>query len=171
MERLKEHNFAEYFNHYVGLVKEEDPIKALKTSYKTLKMVLKELKEEQADFAYAEGKWTVKELLIHIIDTERIFCERALRFARNDQTNLPGFDHDVFVKHSGAHNRSMKSILNEYKSVRKATLSLFKNFTAEMLKKEGLANGNQLTVLSIAYIISGHEIHHLNILNEKYLID
>ncbi|MCB0380731.1 MAG: DinB family protein, partial [Flavobacteriales bacterium] len=105
---------------------------------------------------------TIKELLVHIIDTERIFCERALRFARQDKTELPGFDHDLYVLNSGANQRTLKDILKEYKAVRKSTLTLFSNFNEKMLNQSGTANGNKLT-------ISGHELHHLNILKEKYL--
>lgn len=169
MKSLKNHEFAEYFKHYISLVKEEDVLKALKNSSKELKKIVKNLSEEQGNYAYAKKKWTIKELLVHIIDTERIFCERALRFARQDKTNLPGFDHDLYVLHSGANQRTLKDILKEYKSVRKSTLTLFSSFTQEMLNQSGTANNNKLTVLSIGYIISGHELHHLNILNEKYL--
>ncbi len=169
MKTLKGHNFAEYFKYYVSLVKEEDVNTALKTSYQLTKSAIQLIEEEKGTYAYAEGKWSIKELFLHIIDTERIFCERALRFVRNDKTELPGFDHDEYVKHSGANERTLKSLLKEYKAQRKSTLQLFKNFTPEMMNKSGVANGNKLTVLTIAYVISGHELHHLNVLNEKYL--
>lgn len=169
MKAIKDHEFAEYFEYYISLVKEEDYLKALKTSYKEIKKTYKNLTEEQGNFAYAKKKWTIKELLVHCIDTERIFCERALRFARKDKTELPGFDHDNYVINSGANDRTLKDILKEYKSVRKSTLSLFKSFNGDMLNQGGVANGNKLTVLTIGFIISGHELHHLNILREKYL--
>lgn len=163
------HDFAEYFNNYINLVTEESVIDALKSSYHEVKSLIKSLHEEQGNFAYAEKKWTIKELLVHIMDTERIFCERALRFARKDKTELPGFDHDVFVLNSNANHRTLKDILKEYKSIRKSTILLFKNFTPEMLEQGGIANGNKLTVHSIGFIISGHELHHLNIIKTKYL--
>lgn len=169
MNAIKDHEFAEYFNHYISLVNEENFLKALKISHKEVKKVIKNLTEEQGNYAYAKKKWTIKELLVHIIDTERIFCERALRFSRKDKTDLPGFDHDLYVLNSGANNRTLYDILKEYKTVRKSTLSLFKTFSEEMLKQGGTANGNKLTVHAIGYIISGHELHHLNILKEKYL--
>jgi len=169
MDTLKGHNFAEYFKNYIDLVTEEDVTLALKNSYKTIKSAIKNLSEEQGDYAYADGKWTIKELLIHIMDAERIFCERALRFARNDKTNLPGFDHDDYVNYSGASERSLKSVLKEYKAIRKTTILLFKNFTKDMMMKSGTANNNEVTVLSLGYIIAGHETHHLNVLKEKYL--
>lgn len=168
MKTLQNHNFAEYFKYYISLVEEDDLQKALKISYKEVKHLVKSLSEEQGNFAYAKKKWTIKELLVHIMDTERIFCERALRFARKDKTALPGFDHDVFVKNSDANQRTLKDILKEYKTIRKSTLALFESFTPEMLELGGTANGNKITVLSIGYIISGHELHHLNVIKEKY---
>ena len=169
MITIKEHDFAAYFNTYIDLVIEENVLKALKSSYQETKHLINFLSEEQGNYAYAKKKWTIKELLIHCIDTERIFCDRALRFARKDTNELPGFDHDIFVLNSNAKNRSLKDILKEYKTVRKSTISLFSNFNDKMLKQGGFANGNKLTVHAIGYIISGHEIHHLNILKEKYL--
>ncbi|MCB9365356.1 MAG: DinB family protein [Flavobacteriales bacterium] len=169
MNDIKKHNFAEYFTNYTNLVEETDFISALKDSYRTTKEIVSNISDEQANAAYAEGKWTIKELLVHMMDTERIFCERALRFARNEKQDLPGFDHDDFVVGSEANNRSLKSIMKEYKAIRKSTIALFKNFSPAMLEKRGTANKNELTVLSIAFIIVGHEIHHRNVLLEKYL--
>ncbi len=160
---------ASYFNQYINLVKDENVINALKTSFKEMKHLISFLSEEQGNIAYAKNKWTVKELLIHIMDTERIFCERALRFARKDQTVLPGFDHELFVLNSTANKRTLKDILKEYKTIRKSTISLFKNFTPEMLEQAGIANGSQLNVSAIGFIIAGHQLHHTNILKEKYL--
>lgn len=166
---IAKHDFAEYFINYINLVTEENVLQALKSSHKEMKHLISFLSEEQGNSAYAKNKWTIKELLIHSMDTERIFCERALRFARKDKTELPGFDHDVFVLNSNANHRTLKDILKEYKSIRKSTILLFKNFTPEMLEHGGVANGNKLTVLSIGYIISGHELHHLNVIKAKYI--
>ena len=102
MKTLEGHNFAEYFKYYVSLVTEENIEKSLKDSYGLIKSTIENLDEEKGNYAYAKDKWSIKELLVHIIDTERIFCERALRFARNDKTELPGFDHDEYVKFSNA---------------------------------------------------------------------
>tara|TARA_R110001592_G_C12811209_1_gene718039 strand:- start:183 stop:695 length:513 start_codon:yes stop_codon:yes gene_type:complete len=169
MNDIKTHNFAEYFNHYVNLANDIDVISGLKNTYKTTKELVSGITDEQANTAYAEGKWTIKELLVHMIDTERIFCDRALRFARNDKQDLPGFDHDEFVLGSEANDRTLKSIMKEYKAIRKSTIALFKNFSPAMLEKSGTANKNELTVLSIGFIITGHETHHRNVLLEKYL--
>ncbi len=167
---LANHNFAEYFEHYINLVNDnEDIIDSLEISHLKTNEILDLITEEQADFTYEKGKWTIKELLIHLIDTERIFCNRALRFARNDKTDLPGYDHDNYVLNSDSTNRTISDIVEEFDIVRKGTIALFKRFSAEMLERGGTANNNKLTVLAIGYIISGHEKHHINVLEEKYL--
>jgi hypothetical protein len=167
---LTNHNFAEYFNFYIGLVDESlDVTTALEQTHKRTNETLDLITEEQGSYAYDEGKWTVKELIVHMIDTERIFCNRALRFARNDSTDLPGYDHDNFVPYSGANERSLCDIASEFNLVRQGTIALYNSFTPEMLERQGTANGNNLTVLSIGFIISGHETHHVNVLEERYL--
>lgn len=167
---INTHQFAEYFNYYVSLVdKNKDVISVLEDTHNETNTLLDLITENQGNYAYAENKWTIKELLIHLIDTERIFCNRALRFARNDKTNLPGYDHDEYVNFCNAKDRTICDIYKEYNHVRAATIALFKSFSEEMLIREGTANGNKLTVLAIGYIIAGHEKHHINILNERYL--
>jgi uncharacterized damage-inducible protein DinB len=169
-EALINHNFAEYFNFYISLVDEKlEVTSALDQTHKRTNELLDLITEEKGNFAYAEGKWTIKELLVHMIDTERIFCNRALRFARNDQTDLPGYDHDGYVPYSGANERTLNEITNEFNLVRQGSIALFNSFTAEMLERKGTASGNDLTVLAIGFIISGHETHHINILKERYL--
>lgn len=166
---ISSHSFATYFEYYINLVKDNsDVVDALERTHLLTNSLMNTIDEEQGNYAYAEGKWTVKELLVHVIDTERIFCERALRFARNDKTELPGFDHDNYVLNSSANERSLADIRNEFEAVRTATVALFNSFTPEMLNKEGVANKNHLTVLAIGYIIAGHEKHHVNVLKEKY---
>ena len=151
------------------MVEEDDVITALKKSIKKFKKLCKLLNEENTTYKYAEDKWTIKEMLLHIIDTERIFNYRALCFARNEQAALPGFNHDEYVAHSNANNRSLKSIRKEYFAVRKATILLFKSFDKTMLEKVGVMNGNKLSVLGIGFVIAGHQQHHINVLHEKYL--
>ncbi|MDH3652238.1 MAG: DinB family protein, partial [Saprospiraceae bacterium] len=114
--------------------------------------------------------WTVKELLLHMIDTERIFAYRALRIARSDLTPMAGFDQDDYVPYSNANERSSTSIVSEYSAVRQATIQLFKNFTDAMYAKCGTASERPFTPLALGFIIAGHEIHHLRILMEKYQI-
>ncbi|PCI97353.1 MAG: damage-inducible protein DinB [Flavobacteriales bacterium] len=167
---LANHNFAEYFNYYISLVSNSPDVNtALEQTHKTTNDLLDLITEEKGNYVYADGKWTIKELLVHLIDTERIFCNRALRFARNDQTDLPGYNHDEYVPNSGANERKLNDISNEFNIVRQGTIALFNSFTPEMLERKGTANGNNLTVLAIGFVISGHEKHHVNILDERYL--
>lgn len=125
--------------------------------------------DEKWDYVYAPGKWTIKEILVHIIDDERIYAYRALRFGRGDSTGLPGFEQEDYVPYSRANQRSVKSILKEYTAVRKATLSLFKSFSEEDLLRKGTANNNVYSVRGLLYHLAGHELHHLEIIKEKYL--
>ena len=135
----------------------------------TTSTLLKSWTAEQWDLRYEPGKWSLKEVFIHIMDTERIFAYRALRFARHDQTPLPGFEQDDYIPYLEVSNRSGHSIIEEYESTRRATLSMFKNFSADMMLYNGTASGNSLTPLAIGFIIAGHEIHHLDIVKERYL--
>lgn len=130
---------------------------------------LSALTPEQWMLRYAEGKWTIKEILLHIIDDERIYAYRALRIARGDTTPLPGFDQDPYVTASHANDRSVQSLLEEYASVRNATLTLFGNLPDDAWMKTGTANDHSVTVRALIYHLAGHELHHLNIIKEKYL--
>lgn len=119
-------------------------------------------------YAYADGKWTVAEVLLHIIDCERIFSYRALRMARNDSTPLPGFDENEYTPNSGASLRTVGSLMEEYLAVRRSTLALFQNLSSEMLSRTGTANGHLFSVEMIGVVIAGHELHHLNVLGNRY---
>lgn len=163
------HNFDEYFKYYVSLVEENKIDDALENSLRDTFRLIEGLDEEKGDFAYDTGKWTVKQLLCHLVDTERIFCNRALRFARNDHTELPGYDHDDYVNYDNSSNRTLTDILEELKAVRLATKLMYNSFSEEMLSRSGVANGKKLTVESIGFIIAGHERHHVKILKERYL--
>ncbi|TGE16395.1 DinB family protein [Hymenobacter elongatus] len=125
--------------------------------------------DAQARYAYAPGKWSTKEMLGHIIDTERIFSYRALRFSRNDQTDLPGYEQDDYVPESGANDRPLSDMLAEYATVRAATLSLFRSFTPTQLDRTGTANNGPSGVRALLYVIPGHELHHIAVLRERYL--
>ncbi|MDG1476461.1 MAG: DinB family protein [Vicingaceae bacterium] len=169
-EALNNHNFSDYFKHYINLVNDnDDVITALEQTHKKTNELLDLVTEEQGNYAYAEGKWSIKELLVHMIDTERIFCNRALRIARNDKTDMPGYNHDAYVPFSGANDRKLCEICKEFNLVRQGTIALFNSFSPEMLERTGTANGNPFSVLAIGYIISGHEIHHTNVMDERYL--
>lgn len=124
---------------------------------------------EKQNYRYAEGKWTPKDILLHLVDAERIFAYRALRIARNDKTALPGFEENDYVIEAKAEERSMSSLLEEYSEVRKATISLFLNFGEEVLKRLGEASNCSVSVRAIGYIILGHEKHHVDVIFERYL--
>ncbi len=127
------------------------------------------LPKEKWEHRYAPGKWTIKEILLHIIDDERIYAYRALRFARNDTTELPGFDQDPYALHSKANERSIESLIEEYIAVRGSTLALFQHLPDDAWTRGGKANNHYVTVRALIYHLAGHELHHLNISNERYL--
>jgi uncharacterized damage-inducible protein DinB len=118
---------------------------------------------------YAEGKWTIKEKVMHLIDMERIYSYRALRFARNDQTILPGFDADKYILHSGANERDISDLLNEFQAVRHSTIALLNGFAGEALLRTGVMNGHPVSVRALAYHIAGHELHHVDVIKDRYL--
>ncbi len=127
------------------------------------------LTEEQWDFAYAPGKWTIREIYLHMMDAERVFCYRALRISRGDQTALAGFDQDQYVPMSEASSRTTASMLAEYRALRASTIALLQNFSPEMYERVGTASDSQVSVRALAYIIVGHERSHLTSIKEKYL--
>lgn len=156
---------------YVKLLPDDGFIlKHLRSNAEMFVAFLKTLTPEQWMRRYAENKWTIKEIVLHIIDDERIFAYRALRFARNDATELPGFDQDLYVTASKANDRSSKSLIEEYQSVRNATLSLFENLPDDAWLQRGSANNHPVTVRALIYHLAGHELHHLNIIKERYLL-
>ena len=165
-----EGEFDPYAIMYIRLLPDDGLVlKHLKDNYKTIKKFIFSLPEEKLVYRYAEDKWTIKEILVHVMDDERIYSYRALRIARNDKTPLPGFEQTEYVPFSKANERSLKNIFLEYLTIRNATLSLFKSFSKEDLLRTGLANGHPVSVRALAYHIAGHELHHLNIIKGKYL--
>ncbi|MBD2716108.1 DinB family protein [Microvirga sp. STR05] len=160
--------YAPYYGTYVRLVT-GDPLAALQAQPAELRRLLTGLTEQQGQFRYASGKWSIKEMLVHMIDTERIFAYRALRIARGDTTPLPGFEQDDYVPASEADSRSLTSILHEYDTVRAATLSLLESLSEAQLGRQGTASGQPVSVRAMNFIIAGHEAHHLHILQERYL--
>jgi enterochelin esterase-like enzyme len=161
--------FQPYAQGYIDLIPEgTDPLAVLRQQPAELHRDLARLTEAQALMRYAPGKWTPKEMLLHIIDAERIFTYRALRFARGDSQTLPGFDENDFAANCEANDRPMSDLLTEYHAVRAATLSLFGSFNAAQLDRAGLANGAPTSVRALVFITAGHERHHLGILRERY---
>jgi hypothetical protein len=158
-----------FYKNYVKQIDEPDMLQALRISGHRMLELVHSIPDNQADFAYAPGKWTVRELLCHIMDAERIFCYRALRFARNDKTPLSGFEENDYAPQANASGRSLQKIASEMSHLRASTIDLFESLTPEMLTRKGTANKNELTVVAIGFIISGHETHHRKILQERYL--
>ncbi|MEM9022483.1 MAG: DinB family protein [Bacteroidota bacterium] len=157
-----------YYAPYVQLVPETDLREGLAVNWRELQDWITGTPESKGTYRYAEGKWSVNELLLHLGDAERVFAYRALCIARGDQTPLPGFDHDVYVANSAADGRSLKSILEELRTVREATRSLFQNLGEEQLLLRGTASGVPISVRALAYLTIGHTRHHLRILQERY---
>lgn len=158
-----------YFQRYIQKAPKDSVVDSLVDSAEQMRGYLSKLTEEQWNYRYADGKWSIKEMVVHIIDTERIMVYRALRFARGDKQELPGFDQDIYVEGSEADKRKSEDILNEYLANRMSTLSLFRTLSNESLGRSGsFSSQSPLSVRDIGKLVSGHEIHHLDILKERY---
>lgn len=170
IEKPKEGEYAPYTIMYIGLLPDDGLVlKYLEDNLRATTDFILSLPEEKLAHRYAEGKWTIKEILVHIIDDERIYAYRALRFARNDKTELPGFEQDDYAMHSGANGRDVKDILKEFARVRHATISLFEGLDRDALLRAGVADGKVMSVRAAAYHIAGHELRHIGIIRERYL--
>ncbi|MEN8249568.1 MAG: DinB family protein [Bacteroidota bacterium] len=160
--------YNEYFAHYINLVNSVTPLQSLIETQKELLLLLENASEKQGNYRYADEKWTVKEVVAHIIDAERVFAYRAMRFARNDKTDLPGYDENTYAQYSNAKNRSLSELKVEFDILRQSSIELFRSFNDEALSRTGTANKMPIDVKSIFYLIAGHCQHHLNILRERY---
>ena len=161
--------YAPHFENYVQLVKSEDLRKTLKQNTEEMLALLETIPQEKFNFAYAEGKWTIKQVLQHIIDAERIFAYRALRIARMDPTPLPGFDENLYAQHAITANRSWEEMVKEMRQVRKSNMKMIKSFSEEQLNFQGVSSDHPTTAAAVCFVIAGHVRHHLNILQERYL--
>lgn len=158
-----------FYKGYVKLVEHPDILQALRISgYRAMELV-HSIPETKSDFRYAPGKWSIRQVLCHMLDAERVFSYRALRFARNDQTPLAGFDENAYAPHLNAESRAFAQIGDEMQRLRITTIDLFQSFTEEMLKRKGMVNNNELSVVALGIIIAGHETHHCKVIREKYL--
>lgn len=158
-----------YYHNYINQVRFDDLFKAFEHHQHSLIDLLQSIPAEKWDYRYAEDKWSIKELVQHIIDAERIFSYRALTFARKDPNELPGFDENSYAEVSKAGRRTKDQLINEVEAVQRSSSALFQSFDDEQLEASGVANGNSVYVLGIGYIIIGHTLHHMNILQERYL--
>ena len=161
--------FQKYIQRYLDLIPSENWLEELKNFGAQTLEIYGKLSVEHSNFAYAEGKWTLKELLQHLIDAERIFIYRALRFSRNDQTELAGWDEELYAKEYFLNDVSLKTLLEEFDFLRKSNILFFGNLKEEILSRKGVANGNEISVETIGKLIVGHNIHHLNIIRERYV--
>ncbi|MBP9152690.1 MAG: DinB family protein [Flavobacteriales bacterium] len=160
-----------YFSRYIDLVEETDLLTAFDNLSSEGHSFWLDITEEQGNFRYAEGKWSIKEVLQHIIDTERIFAYRALAIARGDTTSLPGYDENTYAANSEADSRLMEDLVDELFTLRNATTTLFSGLTDAALDRIGTANGASLSALAAGFIIVGHELHHVNVVKDRYLTE
>ncbi|MEM7801468.1 MAG: DinB family protein [Chloroflexota bacterium] len=162
--------FAPYTSMYFDLLPNDEMVLThLKESVAKTADFIRSFPEEACAIPHAAGEWTIKEIMVHVNDDERIYAYRALRFARNDSTELPGFEQDEYVPYSEANARSIEDILAEFAAVRAATISLFNSFSDKDLLRQGVGSGNPLSVRAAAYHIAGHELHHVESIKENYL--
>jgi hypothetical protein len=157
-----------YYERYIKLVPEEDILITLDQQLSETQILLRSISEQHGSFRYEAEKWSVKEVLGHLIDTERIMSYRALRIARNDRTPIPGFEQDDYVKNGAFDTRSVSSLAREFEQVRRSTISLFRNLEPEAWERRGTANNAEISVRALAYIIAGHELHHKALLKDRY---
>lgn len=159
-----------YYGKYVSLIAGGDILATLTNQVDRMQSLLSRLGKDEANFSYAPGKWTVKQALGHVIDTERIFSYRALRISRGDKTPLPGFEQNDYVPNGPFEFVSLPELLEEYAAVRHATVLLFRHLRPEAWERRGTASNSEVTVRALAYIIAGHNEHHYQLLRDKYAI-
>lgn len=170
MKNLLVNEYPEYFGTYINKVESEDLIEALEENLDDFTNFIENIvPDSKYEFRYQPEKWSIKEIVQHIIDAERIFAYRALRMARFDKTPLPGFEENDYVPVSESDKRTMDDLIREFVLVRKSTIELFESFSDEMMKSIGVASGKEVSVRAIGYIISGHCIHHQQVIKERYL--
>lgn len=167
--RPQAEEFAPFYSGYVAQVPDGDIVEALIGGAEIAAALLGDVPDGVAARAYAPGKWTLKEVVLHCADAERIFAYRALRVARGDATPLPGWDETAYAPMSGASVRTMEDILDELQSVRESTVTLFSGLPADAWTRRGVANGQSVTVRALAWITAGHLLHHLGIVQDRYL--
>lgn len=163
-------DYGEYYQRYIDLVKGDDILKILADNNLYAQNVLNSFPQSKGSYRYAEGKWTIKEVVGHLMDTERIFCYRALAIARGEKKPLSGFDQDQYVFNGKFNDRPLYDLTYEYRLVRESTILLFRSFDHSVLQNRGVASENEVTVLALMFMTAGHERHHLNILKERYVL-
>lgn len=162
-------DFEKYIQRYLNLIPSQNWLEEMLTSGEQTHIFFSQLTSEQASFSYAPGKWTLKEVLQHLIDAEKIFAYRAMRFARNDKTILPGWNEEDYGKTYDLSQRPVATIAEEFMAVRKSSLLFFQFLNPEQHIQSGVANGNEISVETLGKLIIGHNIHHMNVIKERYL--
>lgn len=171
MKRPQPNEYPAFYKNYVDNVKTDNIIKELTDQVLNIQAIISQIPEEKEDYRYAEGKWTIKEIIGHIIDTERVLGYRAMRFARKDKTPLPGYDENWFVANANFQKQSLYSLGHEFAIVREANLALFKVWDEEAMSQIGVANNLDVSVRAMLFMIAGHATHHINVIKTRYLID
>lgn len=166
---LNTNEYIPYYQTYINKAGDLPLIDGLKQSQNQSIAFLESIPEETYGYAYSEGKWTIKEVIQHVIDTERIFAYRALCIGRKDETSFPGYEQDDYAVTSQANLRTKQSLISEYKTVRMSNISLFESFTDEMLKEIGTASNSPVSPRAIAFVLIGHETHHWDVIKARYL--
>ena len=162
-------HYAPFYEGYVNKAGTGNILQTLRSATADLQTLLTDIPPAKWTYRYETGKWSIKEVVLHLIDSERVFAYRAMRVARNDLTPLPGFEQNDYVPVSEANGRTSASLRKEFLSVREATLSLFENFSEDMWLRKGIASGNPVSALALAFIIVGHQRHHADIIRDRYL--
>ena len=158
-----------FYHNYISHVPEDDLLEAFNTETPAFIRFIESIPPDKYDYRYAEGKWTIKEVLQHLLDAERIFAYRALRFARKDSTFLAGFDENTFAENAKADKRDWNNLVEEFKVVRMASEYLFASFDNDQLEATGTANNSSVYVLGIGFLLIGHSLHHMKVIKERYL--
>jgi hypothetical protein len=161
--------YASYYERYVSLVPEGDVVETLSRQSGETLALLRSIPEGRAGHAYEPGKWSIKQLVGHVIDGERIFAYRALAIARGDRASLPGMEQDEYMEHARFDERTLAVLCDEFEHVRRANVLMMRGFDADAWARRGVASDNEVSVLALAHIIAGHELHHVQVLRERYL--
>ncbi|MEM6379868.1 MAG: DinB family protein [Bacteroidota bacterium] len=167
--QIPQNEYHPFYHNYVSKVPDGDIIDLLISQTSDTLALYQSIPHDQWNHGYAPGKWSIKELLVHLMDSERVFTYRALRIARGDETPLPGFEQDDYIPTSEANLRTVEDLLEEYQSLRASTISLIKSFNPTMLVRTGTASGGTVSVRALCAILTGHELHHCGIIKERYL--
>ena len=169
VNELSKNEYSSFNATYINAFDDVSLVEGLENGLNQLVSFMQHIPAEKLEYRYAENKWTIKDILLHLIDAERIFAYRALRIGRGDKTPLAGFEENDYVPYAMANNRTLESLITEFQFVRNSTLSLFKSFSNEQLLFLGTSSSNSISVRAIGFIISGHQNHHLRIIKERYL--